>query len=466
MLNGSNTSTDMTGNAIPPLSIVILSRNARRELAECIQSIRDTVSKGTYEIIVVDNASTDGVRDWLRSQGDVKLIENSENKSFSEGNNQGIKAAASGNDILLLNNDTVVFPGAIDAMRRGLYVRPTVGAVSCLTNAGGDQVVDRAFRDKNDYLSWWESEGLNECAELPDPYENRVWLMGFALMIKRSALDRVGLLDEDYFYGFEDDDIGYRLTKEGYELLLCHDSFIFHYGSLSIEKEGADASSRFYDENHERFLSKWGFDIPVYTSVRSDLSGLVEHPGTKPFRVFEIGCGCGCTLANIKYKYRDAHIYGVEKNRTAAFLSKYFGHISCLDAEKDEFTYQEKFFDCLLLGDVLEEMEDPDAFLEKIVKYLKPGAQIIVSTRNSMFIPRLVSIIKGETRRISENYYDFSGIVTLFKEHGYEIGEFYAQPGRIPDSCSAYLRKLPRLPGAADREEFTAFRYVFRAYRQ
>ncbi|MBQ7557356.1 MAG: glycosyltransferase, partial [Lachnospiraceae bacterium] len=111
-------------DSLPPFSIIILNRNCRRELAECIQSIRDTVSSPDYEIIVVDNASNDGAREWLREQRDVRLIENSVNKSFSEGNNQGIRAAAPGNDVMLLNNDTVLFPGAIDALRRGLYARP------------------------------------------------------------------------------------------------------------------------------------------------------------------------------------------------------------------------------------------------------------------------------------------------------------------------------------------------------
>ncbi len=452
-------------DSLPPFSIIILNRNCRRELAECIQSIRDTVSSSDYEIIVVDNASNDGAREWLREQRDVRLIENSVNKSFSEGNNQGIRAAAPGNDIMLLNNDTVLFPGAIDALRRGLYARPNTGAVSSLTNAGGDQVVDRAFRTKDEYLNWWLSEGVNECREYPDPYENRIWLMGFALMIKRTALEKVGLLDEDYYYGFEDDDIGYRLIKAGYELLLCHDSFIFHYGSLSIEKDGAGASARLYDENRVKFLAKWDFDIPLYSEVRTDLVRLMERPAAGVFRVLEIGCGCGSTLAAVRYRYRDAELYGVEKNRDAASLGGRFGRISCLDAEKDEFTYQERYFDCLILGDVLEEMENPEDFLKKIEKYLKNGAQLVVSVRNAMFLPRVAALIRGELMRTTDKFFDFTGIVSLFRAAGYEIGEIFAQPGAIPQACSVYLKKLTRLPGAADREEFMAYRYVFTAYR-
>lgn len=450
---------------IPPLSIIILSRNCKRELAECIQSIRDTVSPDSYEIIVVDNASNDGAREWLRDQRDVRLIENSVNKSFSEGNNQGIRAAAPGNDIMLLNNDTILFPGAVEALRRGLYARPNVGAVSSLTNAGGDQVVDRAFKTKGEYLSWWLDEGVHECKEFPDPYENRIWLMGFALMIKRTALDKVGLLDEDYFYGFEDDDIGYRLTKAGYELLLCHDSFIFHYGSLSIEKDGAGESARLYDENRIKFLSKWDFDIPVYTEVRTDMVKLIERPKNGIFRVLEIGCGCGSTLASVKYRHRDAELYGIEKNRDAAFLGGHFGRITCLDAEKDEFTYQENYFDCLLLGDVVEEMDDPDSFLRKMDRYMKKGSQLIVSSRNAMFLPRVAAMIRGEVSRNTDNFYDFAGIISLFRSKGYEIGEVFVQTGNIPASCNVYLKKLPRLPGAADKEEFMAYRYVFTAYK-
>ena len=115
-------------------SIIILSYNTLELLQLCIESIRTYTEAGTYEIIVVENASEDGSAAWLRAQKDLVCIYNEENQGFPKGCNQGLKIA-SGTELLLLNSDVIVTKDWLENMRRALYSASSVGAVSCVTNS-------------------------------------------------------------------------------------------------------------------------------------------------------------------------------------------------------------------------------------------------------------------------------------------------------------------------------------------
>ena len=114
---------------VHPVSFIILSYNAREMMIDCLESIRKGCVPGSYEIVIVDNDSQDGIRDYLVEQKDIILCLNDHNTSFAEGCNQGVKLANPYNDILLLNNDTVVPPLALFYMRLALYSADNIGSV-------------------------------------------------------------------------------------------------------------------------------------------------------------------------------------------------------------------------------------------------------------------------------------------------------------------------------------------------
>jgi len=116
-------------------SIIILSYNNIWYTRGCIESIRLNTEPESYELIVVDNNSTDGTCDWLLQQSDIKCILNSENAGFPKGCNQGITEANPQNDILLLNNDTVVTTNWLTNLHSCLYSGQEIGAVGAVTNS-------------------------------------------------------------------------------------------------------------------------------------------------------------------------------------------------------------------------------------------------------------------------------------------------------------------------------------------
>ena len=247
-------------------SIIILSYNTLIMLQMCIESIRGFTAPGTYELIVVDNASHDGSVEWLKEQSDIKCIFNKENKGFPIGCNQGMEIAT-GSEILLLNSDVIVTPRWLEQLKIALYSSEKIGAVSCLTNKCSNfQQISVPYNTKN-----IDIDGLMEFSEQFNHSDSSKWLpyytlVGFCMLFRTSLYKETGGLDEIFTPGnFEDDDYSIRIRMAGYQLLLCQDTFIHHFGSGSFvnpvsEAERINKINRYnalLEKNRNIFINKW-----------------------------------------------------------------------------------------------------------------------------------------------------------------------------------------------------------------
>ena len=247
-------------------SIIILSYNTLVMLQICIESIRGFTATGTYELIVVDNASHDGSVEWLKDQPDIKCIFNQENKGFPIGCNQGMEIAT-GSEILLLNSDVIVTPRWLEQLKIALYSSEKIGAVSCLTNKCSNmQQIPVPYNTKD-----IDIDGLMEFAEHFNHSDPSKWLpyytlVGFCMLFKTSLYKEIGGLDEMFTPGnFEDDDYSIRIRMAGYQLLLCQDTFIHHFGSGSfvnptdiVERmKKIDRYNALLERNLNIFVNKW-----------------------------------------------------------------------------------------------------------------------------------------------------------------------------------------------------------------
>lgn len=354
-------------------SIVILSYNVMDICKQCIMSIKKHNPKSAYEIVVVDNASTDGIREWLCEQEEIVLICNEENVGFPAGCNQGIEVSQPENDILLLNNDTIMFPNSLFWLRMGLYEEEKVGAVGSVCNyAGNNQIVEQRFTSMEEVIEYAITHNIPDKRAL----EKKIWLVGFALMLNRKALEEVGLLDTLYSPGsYEDNDIGVRLRYAGWKVYLCHNSFIYHYGS------GAGQNREMWDEkesvNAVKFMEKWGFDIQHYTNARTELISLIKEDREEAVRILEIGCGGGATLARIQYLFPNATVKGIELVENVARLGTNQLDIIKGNIETMQIPYEKNYFDYIIIGDYMERLQAPDEVLRKLSAYLREGGQFL-----------------------------------------------------------------------------------------
>jgi len=254
-------------------SIVILTYNGFEYTRRCIESIR-AFTHTPYELIVVDNGSTDGTVDYLKSQKDIKLIQNKTNRGFAVGNNQGIEASK-GDFIVLLNNDTVVTDGWLIRLLQGFRLSPKVGMVGPKSN----YVQNLLQEEKN--VPYENMEEMQAFAEkFSRKNKNVYWtttkLVGFCLVMKREVVESIGLLDESFGLGnFEDDDYCVRARKAGYYLVVAGDVFIHHYGNRSF-KENKISYEKMMRENLRKFREKWKNDVEFRDEryyLKEDLHG-------------------------------------------------------------------------------------------------------------------------------------------------------------------------------------------------
>jgi FkbM family methyltransferase len=232
-------------------SIVILTHNQLAYTRACLDSVRNYTDE-PYELILVDNASTDGTVKYLRGQPGVTLIENAENRGFPAGCNQGIRAA-SGEQILLLNNDTVVTTGWLGRLLRALHSDPKVGLSGpCSNYVSGEQQIPIRYDQpaELDGFAWEWGKAHDGCIEDTDR------LVGFCLLFRRELVDRIGLLDERFGIGcFEDDDYCRRARQVGFRAVIARDVFIHHAGSRTFAASGIDFAS-LLRENEEIYRKK------------------------------------------------------------------------------------------------------------------------------------------------------------------------------------------------------------------
>lgn len=292
------------------VSIVIVSYNNIYLMQKCIESIRNTCEVGAYEVIVVDNASTDGVREWLSEQEDLKVILLDENVGFPMGCNIGASYAEPGYDIFLLNNDTRLCEKSLENLINALNSDDEIGAVGAVANySGNKQEIDAEFGFPAEYVEFGDRYNNEAEARL----EYRIRLCGFAMLIRRDVWNELSGLDEEFTPGYyEDDDISMRITMAGYKLAVCSNAFIYHAGSQSFaHREGLE---EIVEKNYQYFVSKYGFFANDYAYGNELIIQNIPFERTSSFNALIIGAKLGADIDLIKTYYPNANVVGIEND--------------------------------------------------------------------------------------------------------------------------------------------------------
>jgi N-acetylglucosaminyl-diphospho-decaprenol L-rhamnosyltransferase len=239
----SSLSMTTTNNLDIDLSVILVCWNNKTYLEPCLNSLYEGKLHNHFEVVVVDNGSSDGSQEMLRERfPDVNIIQNDHNLGLGKASNQGIEATC-GRYILLLNNDTLVNGPSLDAMVEFLDSNPNVGAVGgkLLNPDGSIQACYNSFPSLHEeffiatrlgeYL--WKGYPGNITEE---KIKTVSWLGSACLMLRRKALDQIGLLDEGYFIYGDETDLQYRLKKAGWLTYYLPQVTTVHFGGRSMDR--------------------------------------------------------------------------------------------------------------------------------------------------------------------------------------------------------------------------------------
>ena len=241
------------------LSVIIVNWNGADFLKRCLTQVFQTIKSIPFEVIVVDNASTDNSVCMLKEKyPGVALLENESNEGFARGNNQAF-SQAHGEYCLMLNSDAFIHPNGVDKMIRIMQNNPSIGALGCrlenedgtlqrscysfptlLTELWAVVYLEKLFPRSTVFgkynLTYWDCDDFREVDVV----------MGACLLLQKKALDQVGVLDEDYFMYSEEVDLCYRLKKSGWKVFFTPAATATHIWGGSSQKAPISSIIRLY----------------------------------------------------------------------------------------------------------------------------------------------------------------------------------------------------------------------------
>lgn len=230
------------------ISIIIVSYNSKSYLSQCINSIYNNSNKYKFEIIVIDNNSSDGSQEFIRKFfPNVILIANNENIGFARANNQGLHLGK-GSFFLLLNPDTEILPNSIDLILKFMEKNYKVGICgpkllkSDLTVQNSckkfptlrGELLQNIFTDK--FIPFFIKTYFGDEVSISKLQVSVDWVTGACLAIRREVIDQIGQFDESFFLYYEEVDLCFRAMKCGWSIYFFPDAAVIHHGGKSTEK--------------------------------------------------------------------------------------------------------------------------------------------------------------------------------------------------------------------------------------
>jgi N-acetylglucosaminyl-diphospho-decaprenol L-rhamnosyltransferase len=253
------------------LAVVVVNHNAGAYLRRCMESLRTGGGDARQEVVVVDNASTDGSPEAaLAERPDARLIRNRTNRGFAAAANQGM-AATSAPFVLLLNPDAEIVGGTLASLVKVARERPRAGAIGALVRNPNGSIQPSARRvprlgealghaflgpllPSNPYTRSYTMAGWDRTTE-----REVEWVSGSAMLLRREALDEVGVLDEGYFMYVEDVDLCTRLRRKGWQVLFSPELEVVH--QIGVSTRGQRGRMAFaHSDSIYRYFSKFRAD--------------------------------------------------------------------------------------------------------------------------------------------------------------------------------------------------------------
>jgi len=259
-------------HVFPKASIIVVTYNNLELNRLCLESIYARTEWPNFEVIVVDNHSTDGSREYLKEVEknftNLRVTLNESNLGFAAANNIGLRLA-DGDYLVLLNNDTIVTRGWLSTLIRHLHADASIGLIGPVTNTIGNEAkVNVGYTNPEDMPAW--------AADFVREHDGQVFsipmLAMFCLAMRREVFESVGLLDEQFGIGlFEDDDYAHRVKINGLQVVCAADAFVHHFGQAAFKKLVANGQyQELFDENRRRYERKWNIEWVPHQYAQRD----------------------------------------------------------------------------------------------------------------------------------------------------------------------------------------------------
>lgn len=443
------------------LKIIMIAHNQLELVQRGIKALQLFGDVAVSDIIVVDNASEDGLDKWLLDKRDWNYMIYDEGvQNYGTIVNAVIQEFGIQEDVFILTPCYIVLPGMLQELHEVLYSGEDIGAVfPTLLMNGSECAMD--YATALDYAASQREQGRRNRQLLGAQID--------AVLIKAKLLHEIGSFEERLIRNSSGLlDFLLRGTECGYRYFECGNAYIFGVDEREIGGRWCTP------EDQPVLKEKWGMN---YFNIipNMNLLDFIQADEQAPINVLEIGCDIGANLLEVKNRYPNAGLYGVEIVPEAARIASYVAEVQMADIEKEELTFEGVLFDYIICGDVLEHLRDPEGLIRRLRSLLKEDGCIIASIPNIMHYSVMRQLLDGNFTyrdaglldRTHIHFFTYKDIIRMFGRTNYSVEnvELTEERGTTEDDRQL-VSGLMELSRGIEEAMFYAFQYLVLARKK
>lgn len=442
------------------LTAIIIANNEIEYSKLTIESFRSFGKSENIEMVLVDNHSVDGLKDWASMQNDLTFVYMDEGEERAgEILCKVMKALTIDGDVLVSEAHYMLTPYALERMHESLYSDSRIGIIGGMIN--GEHQYQQLPAGLKDY-----GEALQYSVAMNSETINYVMSVSSGPVIIKSGFlkeidgfpQSIGSINRLLIH------LAVKAMKIGYRSAIRTEAVLWNL--LPGGDIVSDYSFKYLDKDSVIMEKYWGMR---YFNMRynANLVSLLDCEKDDKINVLEIGCDCGATLFEIKNRYPNANVFGCELNEMAVKVASYFVDARVCNIEKDKIPFEEKF-DYVIFGDVLEHLHDPLKVINYVTTILNPRGRIVASIPNLMHISVIEDLLKGNFTYTENGLLDkthihmftYNEIIRMFNAAGYDILEISRTSVEISQSQDELITRLLDIATGAERFMYEAFQYI------
>lgn len=431
----------------PLVSILLLAYNHIDYTKLCVASLYRFTSHINFELITINNGSSDGTEEFFSTLSNDKKINFACNVGGDTAINAGLQLAT-GKYTLFLSNDLELTPHWLDNLLFCMESAENIGMVVPACSASSNyQQVDLPYQNREEMLAMAKEYNVSN----PLLWEERIRLITYTFLIPTELFKDLGGFAEIYNPGgFDDDDLSFRIRRAGYKLVFAKDTFVHHYGSITIntdyEKQNLLARNRWI------FFQKFGVDAWEDCTIDLEMIDLITCGKRQHKDILVLCSSCGGTLLQAKNKFRKQGLEDItwwtvtEKANYVPDLKTVSDYVVYGQFKNIKTIAQGITFDNIILDIDLQEIDNPQEFLQDLTSLLTAEGQLLFAAANEVFYWNVINVLNGNIlcpeHAISQGKFNLEKLYYFLEDQGFADLQISYSKVSIPPEHSSLVENL------------------------
>lgn len=440
------------------LSIVVLAFNKLDYTRLCIDNLMKYVSHFDFELITVNNGSTDGTADYFNSLLNEKKLYFPENMGCDLAITEAFNLAE-GQFILFVSNDIVFTENAVDNLIYCIESDPRIGmAVPVCNYSSYNQVVEADYKTFEDMQEFARKYNVSA----PRKWEDRLRLITYTFLCRSNLVK--DMWKHNWIYspgGFDDNDLSFRMRRAGYRLILAKDTYVHHFGSITMNRDYQE-DNLLLDRNRKIFSDRFHVDAWDDTVISWDIVNSADTNRKGRQCILGIDTRCGATVMQIKNAFRAA---GADDVDLFAFTEdeRYLEDLNtfCVLAGTGKIqdlnnTFTGMSFDIIFLEKPLEEYDNMLELLRSLRLLMKPDGQLVFIIKNRCFYLRVYDLISNFEPiggKVTETFLYKFMFAKQLQYLGYNKPDITGRKSLLPEEHTKLIKDIAACSSYEDKDE-------------